>query len=172
MAFVGVYFVADIYYATAALMGALVIQFCVFKIMRWPITRQMWIVLIIATLTGTLTLVLQDPVFIKWKPTVVSWFMCVILIGSQYVGKRNLFELLFGNVWKFSARGTRHLTWIVGVTMFLSGSANLAVAYSVSEPLWVTYRFASIFIWPTVMIAASAIYLFKSGEIKTLKELE
>lgn len=153
-------------------MAALGIQFAIFKIKKWTVTRQMWIVLIIAMLMGTLTLVLQDPIFVLWKPTVVSWFMCVVLIGSQYVGKRNLFELFFGNVWKFSDRGTRHLTWIVGITMFLSGSANLAVAYTVSEPIWVTYRFASVFIWPTIMITASAIYLFKSGEIEALKDVE
>ena len=172
LAFAGVYVFSDIFYATAALMAALVLQFAVFKFKGWPITRQMWVILIIAIFTGTLTIALRDPVFIKWKPTVVSWLMCVFLIGSQYVGKRNLFELFLGNAWKFSARGTLHLSWIVGTTMFLSGCANLAVAYTVREEVWVAYRFASIFIWPTIMIAASALYLYRSGEIEALKEIE
>jgi len=34
---------------------------------------------------GGLTLLLHDPVFIKWKPTVVNWLFAVAFLVTAYV---------------------------------------------------------------------------------------
>lgn len=161
-----VYFLSDIYVATAALMITVVIQFIACWIFKWPITRLMWLVLVVAFVTGTLTIVLQDPVFVKWKPTVVSWIIGSILLVNQFIGKRNVLDWLMGDHLKLSEQMWRHQSLILGIGMLVSGSVNLIVAYNFSESIWVSYRFASAFIWPIVFAIAIAIYFAILSKLK------
>lgn len=156
--FFAVYFLSDIYVATAALMITVTIQFIACWIFKWPITRLMWLVLVVAFVSGTLTIVLQDPIFVKWKPTVVSWIIGTILLANHFIGKRNVLDWLMGEHIKMPEQMWRHQSLILGVGMIVSGSVNLVVAYSFSEAIWVTYRFASAFIWPVIFAIVIFIY--------------
>ena len=155
-----VYFIVDIYVATAALMIAVAVQFIYFKITKRTITRMMWLILFVAFISGTLTIALQDPMFIKWKPTVVSWILSVTLIVNLFIGRKNVLQMLMGDRIQLDEKTWRHQALILGVGTFLSGSVNLIVAYTFSEPIWVTYRFASIFIWPVLFALVIAVYFY------------
>ncbi|MXW53813.1 MAG: hypothetical protein F4X44_11075 [Gammaproteobacteria bacterium] len=161
-----VYFLTDIYIATAALMVTVVIQFIACWIFKWPITKLMWLILVSAFVTGTLTIALQNPIFVKWKPTVVSWILGSILLANQFIGKRNVLDWLMGDHLHLNEQMWRHQSLILGVGMLVSGSANLVVAYSFSEPIWVSYRFASVFIWPVLFAIAMAIYFAIWSKVK------
>ncbi len=164
-----VYFFAGIYYATAALMVAVALQFIVYWILKWPITKMMWLILVVAFISGTLTIALQNPIFIKWKPTVVSWILSAILLTNQFLGRKNVLKWLVGDYVKLTDSIWRHQALILGIGMFLSGSTNLFVAYTFSEAIWVSYRFASIFIWPVLFAIAMAIYLAVLGKFKDIE---
>lgn len=165
-----VYFLSgmDMYVATAALMVAVVVQFIACWIFKWPVTKLMWLVLVVASVSGTLTIVLKNPIFIMWKPTVLSWIIGAILLTNQFVGKRNVLDWLMGDHLKMPERMWRHQSLILGVGMFVSGAANLFVAYTFSEPVWVSYRFASAFIWPILFAIAMAIYFLILGKLKNI----
>ncbi len=167
-----VYFIAGIYWATAALMVAVALQFVVFLIMRKPITKMMWLILVVASISGTLTIALQNPIFIKWKPTVVSWALGTVLLVNQFIGSKNVLHWLVGDYVKLSESIWRHQALILGIGMLLSGTVNLIVAYSFSEAFWVSYRFASVFIWPILFAIAMAIYLFATGKWKEAEPIE
>ena len=164
--FLVVYFLSDIYVATAALMITVVIQFIACWIFKWPITKIMWLVLVVALVAGTLTIVLQNPIFVKWKPTVVSWIIGLILLANQFIGKRNVLDWLMGDYVQLSERIWRHQSLILGIGMLVSGSANLVVAYRFAEEIWVIYRFASAFIWPIIFAIAMAIYFTIWSKLK------
>ena len=40
---------------------------------------------------------LRDPIFIKWKPTVVNWLFAAVFLGSQFIGKRTLVERMMSH---------------------------------------------------------------------------
>ena len=165
-----VYFLTDIYVATIALMVAVAVQFLVYKICKWPITKMMWVILVVAFVTGTLTVALQNPVFIKWKPTVVSWILSAVLLVNQFLGRKNILEWLIGDHIKLSEEVWHHQALILGIGMLISGSVNLFVAYTFSEAFWVSYRFASIFIWPILFAIAMTIYLTVGGKLKEFQD--
>ena len=89
---------------------------------------------------GGLTLALHDPVFIKWKPTVVNWLFAVAFLISGLFMERNLLQRMMdhaislpSNIWY-----RLNLAWI---TFFISaGLANLYVAYNYSESTWVDFK--------------------------------
>ena len=165
LAFVGVYVFTDIFVATAALMASAVAQLAVFKWKRWPISRQMWVVIWVALVSGALTLVFQNKTFIQWKPTIVYWIMAGAIVGSRYVGKGDHIQKALGKMLVLPQRAWAHLTWGWGAAMVLAGGANLAVAYEFSEEAWVTYKLVSAFAIPILLTVASVVYLAASGQL-------
>ena len=72
--FFGSFKLYDIYVGTAVLMAATVVQMAVIYGMDRKLQAMHKITLALVLLFGTLTLVLHDDRFIKWKPTVlVGW---------------------------------------------------------------------------------------------------
>ena len=164
IAFVGVYLVADIYWATVALMVAAAAQVGFCKLTRRPVNGQMWVVFWGAMVFGGLTLALRDPLFIMWKPTIVYWIMAVAIGGSRFVGKGDFLQRALGKVLTLPERAWRALCWLWATTMALAGVANLWVAYQFSETTWVAYKFASAFAIPIVLMLGSFGYLAASGQ--------
>lgn len=165
VAFVGVYLAADIYAATIALMVAVALQMAFFKLKRWPITGQMWVVFGAAIVFGAMTLAFRDPLFIQWKPTLVYWIMAVAIVGSRFVGKGDHVQRALGKMLTLPERAWRTLAWGWSLALIAAGGANLYVAYDFSEPVWVAYKFASAFALPVLLILSSVAYLAASGQL-------
>ena len=165
LAFVLVYIVSDIFIATGALMVASVGQVAVFKVARWEISRQMWIVLAIALVAGTLTLVFRDKAFIQWKPTIVFWAIGGALLLSRTFGQGDLIKKMMQNVLDLADTAWHVLTWIWGITYLVAGFANLFVAYGFSEEAWVAYKLVSGFGIPIVLIIVSGLYLARTDQL-------
>lgn len=165
IAFVGVYVFTDIFVATAALMATAVLQFVIFKVKGWPISRQMLVVIWVALISGGLTLALQDKTFIQWKPTIVYWIMGAAIIGSRYVGRGDYIQRAMGKMLVLPEPTWARLTFGWGAAMFLAGVANLAVAYGFSEQAWVLYKFVSAFGIPLLLTLGSVAYLAATGQL-------
>ena len=165
IAFVGVYVFTDIFVATAALMATAVLQFVIFKVKGWPISRQMLVVIWVALISGGLTLALQDKTFIQWKPTIVYGIMGAAIIGSRYVGRGDYIQRAMGKMLVLPEPTWARLTFGWGAAMFLAGVANLAVAYGFSEQAWVLYKFVSAFGIPLLLTLGSVAYLAATGQL-------
>lgn len=171
LAFVLAYIVSDIFIATAALMVASVGQVIIFKLARWEISRQMWIVLAIALVAGTLTLVFRDKAFIQWKPTIVFWAIGGALLLSRTFGQGDLIKKMMQNVLDLPDRAWQVLTWIWGGTYIGAGFANLFVAYGFSEETWVAYKLVSGFGLPIILLVASGLYLSKTNQLPSADDI-
>jgi len=170
VAFFGVWLATgrDIYYATAALMGAAVIQLAVFKLKAWPIPGQVWFVFWAAMIFGTMTLVFRNPLFIQWRPTVVNWILALVIIGSRFVGRGNYVQRALGKVMVLPDRAWRALTYGWAGVFALSGTVNIWVAYTFSEDAWVYYKFVSGFVVSFLLVGGSFIYLAATGQLPSL----
>ena len=167
-AFFGVYLLSDIYDATIALMVASAAQVAFFKLRRWSIPAQMWVVFWGAIVFGALTLAFRNALFIQWKPTIVNWTMALVLIGSRFFGNGEIIARALGKVMVLPARAWRALTWGWAGFFVFTGAANLYVAYQFSEPTWVTYKFVVGFVIPIVLLAGSIVYLVATRQLPAL----
>ena len=162
--FAAVYFLTDFYMATAAIMVAVAAQVLFYRLRKWPITGQIWFVFWVAMVFGGATLLLRNPLFIQWKPTIFYWIMAVAAVGSRYVGRGDYIERSLGGALKLSKTGWRDVAWIWAVGFVLFGGLNLYVVWEFSEEAWVAFKLASAFAMPLVLVLATTGWLALRGE--------
>jgi intracellular septation protein len=128
-----------IFIATATLMVAMVPAVCV----PYWVTRRvpvMPIVTAIAVLVfGTLTLVLQDELFIKLKPTIIYLLFGSILMGGLMFGKPLLGTLL-DSVFHLTEEGWRRLTLRWALFFFALAALNEFVWRTQTTDFWVSFK--------------------------------
>src|SRR3990167_406994 len=164
----------DIYVATIVGMLATAIQVTIHRLWfnRWD--KKQLITLTIFVFFGSMTLYFHNPIFVKWKPTIVFWVFALILIGSQWFTTKPFMQRLMEGmlqdkgsipllVWK-----RVNLMWIV--FFICLGGLNLYIAYYASDDVWVNFKFygmtGALFIFSLIQTIYLARYLH---EIKTSK---
>lgn len=139
-----VFFVAFKFYgimvATAAAIGATVLQAGWSWFRHGKVERMMLINLAIIVTLGGATLILHNETFIKWKPTALYWAFALTLGISELVFRKNLMRSMMGSqmtlpdpVWK-----RVNLSWVIFFA--LMGAANLYVAFHFSTDTWVNFK--------------------------------
>lgn len=139
--FGGAYYFYDIYIATATLLVAMTAVIALHLMLKKEIHRMLWVSYFLVLIFGGATLVLQDIIFLQWKPTILTWSIGLILVGGELIAKRSLLASLFSGfdfhlpneVWRRLSLG-----WALG--MFLKGGLNLYFALWHSEAVWVSFK--------------------------------
>jgi len=88
---------------------------------------------------GALTLIFQDDIFIKLKPTIVSLIIALALFFAEIMGKQPLKVIMSSGI-KLTNVGWRHLTrvWIL---MFIIMAVSNEIAWrNLSTDDWVTFK--------------------------------
>ena len=116
---------------------------------------------------GGLTLLLQDPQFIKWKATVQYWLFALAFLGSQYIGKKNLTQRFYQAVYEehldASVADDRSL-WtrlnMLWVFMFASmGALNWYVFQNYDTETWGYFKLALVGVFIVITIIQN-VYVF------------
>ena len=134
------YKMADIYVATGVLIVVTLAQ------VGWTWLRQRQVEklpLVTAGLVlvlGGATLILHDPIFVKWKPTVVNWLFGVAFLGSCFIGKKTLLERMLGQQLELPPPVWVKLTFAWAIFFCVMGLANLYVAFTFDENTWVNFK--------------------------------
>jgi intracellular septation protein len=104
------------------------------------VDRMLWISLVIIVVMGGATILLRDPTFIKWKPTVLYWAFAGVLLGAEWLFQRNLIRSMMAQQISLpdSVWSRLNLSW--GAFFLLMGALNLYVAYHFSESTWVNFK--------------------------------
>ena len=103
---------ADVYVGTGIMMAATVICMSIIWI-KWR--KIGWMALITAAtalMFGAMTIYFTDPLYVKLKPTVVSFVFAAILLGGLMLD-RPLLKPLLGTELNLSEKGWRTITWRV-----------------------------------------------------------
>lgn len=113
---------------------------------KWD-KRQVFTFIIFVTF-GSMTLYFHNPIFVKWKPTIVFWIFSVVIIGSQFFAHKPITQRLMENVLKENAvvpaNVWRNLNIIWSIFFVVLGSINLYVAYYFSNNAWVNFKFYGV----------------------------
>ncbi len=128
-----------LYPATAALMVATVVALAV----SWRLMHRLPIMPLVSGVVvlvfGALTLILQDELFIKLKPTIVNTLFGTVLIGGLAFGKP-LLGVVFDSVFDLDAEGWRKLTLRWGLFFFVLAGLNEVVWRNFPTDTWVTFK--------------------------------
>jgi intracellular septation protein len=173
--FVVVFFIVtdrDIFISTAVLMVAEFVQVAVTYLIHRSVDKQTQVVFWVVMLFGGATLYFRDQVFIQWKPTVVNWFFAAALLGSHFIGERNLLQKMLDSQIDLPRRAWRNLSlgWVLG--FLFAGALNLVVAYYFSLEFWVTYKLVGGLCLTACYIVATIVYLVLGGYLKETKPTE
>jgi len=88
---------------------------------------------------GGLTLYLQDPTFIKMKPTILYGMFAVALIGGLFFG-RPLTKYVFGSAIVMADSAWRILTWRFGGLFIGLSALNELIWRNFPENFWVNFH--------------------------------
>lgn len=164
---------AMFYLSYGAIIGTL-LQFAVYKVTRQKMQKMTaitgWLLIVFATLT----IVLQNDLFVKLKPTVLSWAFAVGFWGYAFFKKQTLLELMIGSQFELPAPKWFTLNWAWIIFNILVGLANLLVVWqitqgSLSNDAWLTFKFALLPV-SLIFVAGQTVYLLKNGSMKDNNE--
>jgi intracellular septation protein len=149
----------DIYVATAVAIAASAGQVAYFQLRYKKVEKMQWITLGLLVFFGGLTLLLRDPDFIKWKPTIVNWLFAIAFFASSFIGKKPLLQRMMdqavslpGDIWN-----RLNFIWIsffVGI-----GILNLYVAFNYPEDTCVNFKLFGMLGITFIFIIAQGFYI-------------
>lgn len=155
-----------IFLATLIAIAATIVQIAWVKYRHGKVDTMLWVSLVIISVFGGATLLLQDENFIKWKPTVLYWLFATILLASNLLFKKNLMRALLHekialpmHVWN-----RFNLSW--GLFFAVLGFINLYVAFNFSTDDWVTFKLFGFSGLMLVFIIGLGIWLSKYTDEK------
>jgi intracellular septation protein len=130
---------APIFIATGLFMVATAIALAV----SWLLTRTLPIMPLVSGIVvlvfGTLTLYLQNDIFIKMKPTIINTLFGVVLLGGLWFGK-SLLGYVFDSAFSLDAEGWKKLTLRWGLFFLFLAMVNEVVWRSFSTDTWVAFK--------------------------------
>jgi intracellular septation protein len=134
----------DIYWATAALMVACVVQLLIHRLRAGSFKTMHIITTCVVLVLGAATLLLHDQRFIQWKLTVLLGLTSAVFLGSMVIGKqplvRRLLEAAIPEPLAVSARAWLliNLLWAAWFAAF--ALLNLYVARHFEVSVWVKFK--------------------------------
>lgn len=153
-----------IYAATAVGIAATGLQVVTTRIFRKRYDKQQLITFVVFVIFGGMTLYFHNPLFIKWKPTVIFWIFAMVFFGSQFVGAKPLIQRMLEHVFENQEHTVPHGLWkklnfAWAVFFALLGGLNLYVAYTYTLDIWVNFKVYGIFGLLVLFSIVQAIFL-------------
>jgi intracellular septation protein len=147
--------------ATAVVIVATAVQVGITWMRQRRVERMHLVTLILVVVLGGVTLLLNDEIFIKWKPTVVNWLFGIAFLVSQFVGKRPLVERMLGASVKLApAIWTRlNLSWVAFFA--LAGVLNLYVVYNFDTDTWVNFKLFGLLGLTLLFVLGQGVYMMR-----------
>ncbi|MFZ4479140.1 MAG: septation protein A [Rhodoferax sp.] len=156
--FFGSYKLYDIYVGTGVLMVATLVQMGLIYALDRKLQMMHRVTLVLILVFGSLTLILHDERFIKWKPTVLYAAMAIALAIAVWVYKKNFLKMMLGSqlelpdpIWM-----RLNLVW-VAYSAFMSVLNGYVAAYYSTEA-WVDFKLWG-YIFPLAFIIGQGFYI-------------
>lgn len=133
-----------IYIATIVGIAATGLQALASLVLVRKFDKKLWITFGIFVLFGGMTLYFHNPIFVKWKPTIIFWIFGVVLLVSQWLGKVPLMQRMLSGAFQekmtIPSIAWRRLNCAWALFFITLGVANLLVAYQFDDNVWVNFK--------------------------------
>jgi intracellular septation protein len=134
----------DIYVATAVAIVATIAQILYCKIRYGTVEKMLLLSGVIIGVFGGATLLLQDPTFIQWKPSILYWVFAASLVISQTIFKKNPMRAIMEKQIKLPDPVWVKLNVAWALLFVALGFLNLFVAFNYSQDTWVNFKLFGI----------------------------
>ena len=138
----------DIYIATVVGIVTTLVQVIMTRAWKGKWDRKQLITLVVFLVFGGMTLYFHNPIFVKWKPTVVFWVFALAILISQFFTQKPLMQRLMTNMLQENDTVPMHvwkrLNLIWALFFIVLGGINLYVAYYFSNDTWVNFKFYGV----------------------------
>ncbi len=133
-----------IFTATAVAILATLAQIIYVRLRHGTVDKMLLMSGVIITVFGGATLLLKDPTFIQWKPSVLYWLFAAGLLGAQFLFDKNPMRAMMekqiqlpDDIWS-----KLNVAWAM---LFVAlGFLNLYVAFNYSQDTWVNFKLFGI----------------------------
>lgn len=157
-----VYKMVDIYAATAALMVGMTITFIYSYFKNGKKAEKMQIITLgMILIFGTLTLVLHNDAFIKWKVTLVYAVFAIALLVTQFIFKKPAIKQMLGKELELPDNIWNNLNFAWAVFFAVLGAVNIYVAFNMSQEVWVNFKVFGLLAVTLLFTVLSGAYLYK-----------
>ncbi len=164
------YKLGDIYLATGVAIAASAVQVAWNRWRHGRVETLHWVTLGLVLVFGGLTLALHDPLFIKWKPTVVNWLFAAAFLGSTLWMERSLLQRMMEHAVTLPSPVWKRLGLAWAAFFFLLGAANLYVAHHFSEEAWVNFKLFGMLGLTVLFLLGQGLYLSRYLEEEPKEE--
>ena len=167
-AFFIAYWLADFQTAIVVIIVAMTIQIIATRLITGTVSKMLLFSGALVIGLGGISLLLQNELIFKWKPTVLNWIFALAFLGSRFIGEKPIVQRVLESA---SAQEIRlsiadwqslNLMWVVFFTV--AGAANIFVAYTFSEATWVNFKLFGLLGMTVVFILLQAVWLTRRAE--------
>jgi intracellular septation protein len=164
IAFVATYWITgDMSAAIAVIMAAVTLQVLATWLLKRELSRMLIASAVLVLVLGGISLILDDPLFFKWKPTGLYWLFALLFLGSQFFGAQPMVKRMMVSVAKDEIELTDtvwkqlNLAWVV--FFIIAGCANIYVAYNYAEATWVNFKLFGLFGMTFIFLLLQTLWL-------------
>lgn len=137
--FFAAYKLYGIFPATAVLVGASIVVYGGIWIADRKLEKNHVITLVATIAFGSITLLLRDENWLKWKAPIINWIFAVVFLASHFIGDKVVIERMLGHALQVPTQVWQRLN-IAWVLFFIfAGAANLYVAFTYTQ-YWVDFK--------------------------------
>jgi len=155
------------YVATIVGMIATFLQVTLTRIFKKVWDRMQLVTLLVFLSFGSMTLYFHNPIFVKWKPTVVFWIFAAVILFTHFFAKKPLIQRLMEKAFTEKGASIADAVWkklnLYWAIFFAAlGAINVYVAYTCSNDVWVNFKFYGITSLLILFSIFQAIYLMRN----------
>lgn len=140
LAFVAAYVVYDIYVATIVLIATLFLAVGAHWLRTREVHKAHLVAAVVAAVLGGITLWVNDPLFIKLKPTAVYGVFALVLGGSHFIGSKPLMARIPPSVIELPDHLWARINAAWTVFFVACAVVNVPIALYLPEATWVMIK--------------------------------
>jgi intracellular septation protein len=153
----------DMSLAIMVIMVAVILQLAATWVIKRELSTMLLASVALVVILGGISLLLDNPVFFKWKPTGLYWLFALVFLGSQWIGDKPVVQRMLTSLSEEDMHLPDHawrklnFAW-VGFFLF-AGAANIYVAYNYEEGAWVNFKLFGLFGMTFVFLVLQSLWM-------------
>lgn len=133
--------------AAGALMAGMIVVSAIHYFSQGrKLDKQQSVILAITIVFCSLTLLLRDDIYVKWKTPIINWTFALVLLGSVLFKKQWL-KAAGHKFVTLSDKGWSRLTWVIIAYFGILGVLHYVFAFHFPEDVWINFKV----IWASVL---------------------
>lgn len=130
----------DMFVATGVAIASAVIQMLLMKWQKIAIKPMHWISLGLIVVLGSISIIFHEPLFLKWKFSILEWLMGAAILIGQYGFNKNMLKLLMGKELTLPDVIWKKLGVFWAAFFIFLGTLNIYIAYHFDDATWVNFK--------------------------------